>query len=81
MMRPGKGNGLHLSSREDACRFSYGWYEDDYRQVNIREEPYGSGIWVAYVGGEKVGAGGTKSLAEQIAVSWIKANPVEALAE
>ena len=61
-----------LSSHPDAFGYHYG-FAGDHRQINVRAEP----IWVAYVGGIEVARCETKDEAEEAALDWIKANPVE----
>ena len=55
-----------------AAGFFYGYIEGDCRQINVRQEPDG---WVAYVGGNRIGAYVHKAIAEDAAVQWIRANP------
>ena len=62
-----------LSLEMDGLQFYYGWYKDDNRQINVRLEGQ---QWIAYVGGEKVGALASKDLAEAAAIRFIEANPV-----
>lgn len=62
-----------LSLEMDGLQFYYGWYKDDNRQINVRLEGQ---QWIAYVGGEKVGALASKDEAEAAAIRFIEANPV-----
>ena len=62
-----------LSELPDGLGFFYTFYKDDHRQINVRLEER---EWIAYVGGEKVGALASKDLAEAAAIRFIEANPV-----
>lgn len=57
-----------------ASGFFYGYYADDPRQVNVRQELDG---WVYYVGGDRIGVRETKDAAEDAATAWIRAHPQE----
>lgn len=63
-----------LSLEMDGFQFYYGYHKDDHRQINVRQEGC---EWIAYVGGEKVGALASKDAAEAAAIKFIEANPTE----
>lgn len=58
-----------LSEEADGCGFYYGFIDDDYRQINVRQE---QGAWCGYVGGEAVATDSTKEGAEAKAIAWAK---------
>ena len=64
-----------LSAREDGFGFFYGHLPGDNRQINVRYE--GTRGWVAYVGGEDIGAGGSLYVAERAAILWMRDHPEE----
>lgn len=67
-----------LSSVPDGCGFFYGFAKPDMRQINVRrelQEDKPAFAWRAYAGGEPVGYYGSKDLAEEASIAWLKANP------
>lgn len=61
-----------LSREMDGFHFYYGYYRNDRRQINVRQE---GADWVAYVGGEPIGRYQSKAAAEAGAIQYIEANP------
>lgn len=59
-----------LSQQPDGMGFYYGFLMGYALQVNVRKEGQ---EWIAYVGGERVGAYMTKNAAEAGAVAELKA--------
>jgi hypothetical protein len=65
-----------LSKEPDALGFYYGFLEGDHRQINVRDERFYCGWWLAYVGGTQLPQGfENKEAAEEAAIDWARANP------